>query len=625
MLIWMRDSAGAGIMKFFLMGLLVLAVAGLVLMDVGGFFTGNIGSNTIVKGGGVNIGVQEFDRTLRRALTAQGIPAQEAMQLGLVDTILNSEIQSRLFTDEARDLGLEVSDESVTRQIAKLAEPLANDGRTKKEALQQILRTQGISEAEFVGSIRQEMANTLLRAALQPPPTLASPLMAQDLYRFDNEKRDAKIIVFKNADAKDIVQPTDEQIEKYYESNKMDFLIPESRTITMATLKGDMLKKNVKITDEQLRADYDKNIATFTKPPRRKVEQAVYNTEDEAKAALVAVSEGKPMKDSLTQEYEEAGLLPEIGAPVFAAPKDGVVGPIKTQLGWHVIKVMDILPEDVISFASVKDRLRTEMENIAMTEELFNTGNTIEDRVAGGETLENLVKEYGMTTEIIGPFRRNGYDKDGKDMFKSFAEDRAKLVQSAYDYDVNEIAPVVETADGQFHLIRIDQVIPDTFRDFETVKADLKTHWIAEQQKLSNQAKAKAAFAELSNGAKIEDVAAKNGVTIKAMAGINRKETPPAPLTPVSTAQIFTTAKGKAFSGEIADGFVVGQVDNITLPPADAKPNAEELTALKDLTGRSLPQDILGEYIANLTDGKKIKINRQRLEQIYAAPTGDPQ
>ena len=132
MLIWMRDSAGAGILKFFLLGILVLAVAGLVLMDVGGFFTGNMASGTVAKGGGVNIGATEFNRTVERVVSRQGVSASDAYKFGLVDNILTSEIQNRLFTNEAKDLGLEVPDESIRNQIAKIAEPLATEGRTKK-------------------------------------------------------------------------------------------------------------------------------------------------------------------------------------------------------------------------------------------------------------------------------------------------------------------------------------------------------------------------------------------------------------------------------------------------------------------------------------------------------------
>lgn len=620
MLIWMREGKGSKVVKYTLMSFLLLAVCGLVLMDVGGFFKTQMGSNTVVKGGGVEIGISEFDRTVRRTLSQQGMGPQEAFQLGMINQILASEIQSRLFTDKSRDLGLEVSDSDVTRQIGKLAEPLATDGRTKKEALQQILRTQGISEGEFVNSIREEMGNTLLRAAIMPPATLASPMMAEELYRYDNEKRDAKIIVLKDDGITDAKEATEEQLSKFYESNKQDYMIPGTRTVTMATLKPDMLKKNIKISDEQLKAEYDKNLASFTKPARRSVEQVVLQSEDDAKKALEEMKAGKSPKDAMTQEYEQAGLLPEIATPVFEAKKGAVVGPIKTDLGWHILKVKDLLPESVTPFASMKDRLRNELENIALTDELYQAGNTIEDRIAAGDKFEDIVKEYGMTTEALGPFRQNGFDKDGKDLFKPYAADRDKMIQATYDYEQGEITPVVETADGQFRMFRIDTVTPDTYKDYASVKGNLQQRWIAEQQRLANKDRAKKALEELNAGKSVDQVASANNATVQTVTGVNRKTAPAAPLTPVVAAQIFSVSKGKNFSAEIENGYILGQVESVSLPPATQKPDAKELADLEDLTGRSLGQDLLGAYVAGLTDAKKIRINQQRLEQVYGKP-----
>lgn len=481
-----------------------------------------------------------------------------------------------------------------------------------------VLRQQGISEGEFIGSIRQEMANGLLRGALTAPATLTSPLMAETLYRFDNEKRSADIIILKNANAKGITTPTDEQLQKYYDANKMDFLIPESRTITMATLKTDMLRKNVKISDDDIRAEYDKNINAYTKPERRSVEQIVVNDEAAAKLAAEELKAGKSPKNAMTQEYEESRMPAEIGPLVFAAEKGAVVGPVKTELGFHVLKVKDILPEQVTPLDDMKTALRTELENIALTEELFTVGNTIEDRAAAGDKLEDIVNEYGMTTEIIGPFRQNGFDKDGNDKFKSFGTDRDKLVLSAYDYEEGEIAPVVETADGQFHIIRIDQVIPDTYRDFASVKSDLQQRWMDEQRNLTTQALSKKLLDDVNGGKTLQAAASENGLTVTAVNGIGRKGETPAPLTPVVGAQVLSTDQGKNFSSAIDGGYVVGTVTKIDLP--DAQPSEKNLAELEDLTGRSLSQDILGQFVSALTNGKEIKINQAALDQIYGQP-----
>lgn len=620
MLIWMRNSSGAGVLKFVLMGLLVMAVGGLVLMDVGGFFTGNMGSGTVAKGGGVNVGAVEFNRTVERVVSAQGIGARDAYQLGLVDNILKSEIQNQLFTAKSRDLGLVIDDAVVTRQISKIAEPLATEGRTKKEALQQILNSQGIRESEFVNGLREELANGLVRAALQTPSTLTSPVMAQSLYRYDNEKRSADIIVFKNTDVKDAEKPTDEQLQAFYESNKQSYLIPETRTITMATLKGDMLRKNITITDEQLQAEYEKNIASYTKPERREIEQIVVNDEADAQKAVEDMKAGKAVKNAMTQEYEQAGLLAEIGGPAFAAEKGGVVGPVKTDLGYHVLKIKNIIAAEVTPLADIRSTLKTDLENIALNEELYNAGNTIEDRIASGEDFDAITKEYGMTTEKIGPFRRNGNSAANQDMFKPYGPDRESLIEAAYDYDEGEVPPVVETADGQFHLIHIDSVTPDSYTPFETVKAALETRWIQEQQALATKEKARAATAAIGEGKSLSEIASENGLSVQKIANMNRKEKPSAPMTAIGMAQAFSSKVGEAFSTETGDGVIVGVVTGMTLPTADNAPE-EEMKALSDLTATSMSQDVQSQYLSSLMRGKKIKVNQTVLQQMYGDTT----
>src|SRR5688572_30517884 len=176
----MREGAYSKIMKGVLLTFMTLAVAGLVLMDVGGFFSGQISSNNVVaKGSGIKISAMEFDRTVRRALNAQGIGAPEAYRLGMIHNILVGEIQQRLLSKQAQKLGLRVSDDLVTEQISRIAEPLATDGAGRGEALKQVLRQQGISEGEFISSVRQEMANGVLKGALSSGAIMVPDLFAR--------------------------------------------------------------------------------------------------------------------------------------------------------------------------------------------------------------------------------------------------------------------------------------------------------------------------------------------------------------------------------------------------------------------------------------------------------------
>jgi len=616
----MRNSAGSGVLKFFLMGLLTLAVAGLVLMDIGGFFTGNVPSGTVAKGKGITIGSTEFARTVDRALSRQNMNPQMAYQTGLVDNILTAEIQNRIFTREAFRLGFIVDDASVTRQISEMAAPLAAGGGNRKDALQQLLRAQGISEAEFIGGVRQEMGNGLLRAALQPPPTLASPPLAQALYRYDSETRKASVIVFRESGITDVTAPDDAQLEAYYEANKGSYLIPETRKITIATLKGDMVKKNIVIPEERIRAEYERNIGSYTKPERREIEQLVVNTKEEAEAAVAAYEKGKPLRNALMQEYQSSGLMPEIAAPAFTAEIDEPVGPVRTELGWHVLVVKKIIPQEVTPFESVRERLRSDLENIALGDEMYKAANTIEDHLAAGDSLKEAIDEYGMTTRSIGPFKSDGTNEKGEDLFSSFGADRGEIISAAFDYEEGETAQIIETADGQFQLVHIDSVTPDSYRPFESVKNELRRNWIGEQRRLAVKAQAAKAAEALASGADLETVAADQGQKIQQL-NLSRKESAPAPLTPLAAARIFASGQGESFSAEIADGIVVGLVTEAALTGEIPAPDNAELAALRELTGTSLAQDSIAQYMDKLVDMKKIKINKATLDMMFGDPS----
>lgn len=624
MLIWMREGKGSKIVKYVLFSMLVMAVAGLVLMDVGGFFrTDSLGSGTIVKGGGVSISAPEFNRTVGRVLASQNMSPDEAYRLGVINQILQSEVQSRLIQNNTRELGIHVGDDALGQQIARLAQALPDNGGSKKESLQQMLRQQGISEKEFVESVRVETSTGILLAALKTPGTLGSPLLAKNLYRYDNETRRVSYFVLSADSIRKSAAPTEDDLKKYYDTNKVNYLIPETRTITMATLKPEMLEKNKDITDEELRAEYDKHLASFTKPSRRLVEQAVFDNEDAAKKTVDAAKEnGGNLKDAAPanaymagQEFEENGLLPEIGRPVFAAKEGDVIGPVKTDLGYHVLVVKKLLPESVTPFEQVKDKLAQELKNISGSNAMFDAANTIEDRIAAGDALEDIVAEYGMTTDKVGPFRANGRDAGGNDLFKSYGADREKLIQAAYDYDQGEISSIVETADGQFHILRIEESTPDTYRPFESVRSDIEKAWIADQRKTLLQMEA-SSIVENLNAGKIAMSAAAEGHGGVKRATINRKDTPAAPMTPMAAAKSFAAQKDENFVAELENGnYLIARVDEIVLP--DAVRNEKELTALQDLVGSTLEQDVIMQYVGALTRDKDIKINQRQLETMY--------
>lgn len=623
----LRDGAKTGFLKYILLGFLVLAAGGLVLTDVGGFFRGGVSTNLVAEGKGIEISTVQFDQTVRRVLARQGMAPQEAYKLGLINQILNSEIQTRILTREARDLGVHIGDDTVMAQISKIAEPLAQDGVSKADALKRVLRSQGVSEGEFIQAIRQEMGNTLFRGALISGAETISKNQARDLYQYQNEIRDMRGITLLNKDAKAPAKPSEENLQKYYEANKSDFLISEKRDITIATLKKEMVADKVEISDEDLKEAYEKNLQTYEQPEKRKLSQAILDLQTDAQQIVKKLEAGKGLKTAVKQvtgntspymgenDFEESGLLEEISKPVFEAKEGDIIGPVQTALGWHVLVLKEIKKPKTDNFEDVKDSLRDDMLQERLFEDMIETANLLDDRLASGEELEAVVKDLGLTTETFKNFNQAGLDSKGKDLFVEYQGDRAPILESAFDYEQGEASPVMELADGRFITVRVDNIVEKSYKPFEEVKAKLETRWMAEQKRLVNKQRTEDAMAALKTGKSLAEVAKEIGGTIKKFDNLKRAQTPPAPLTLPALRQVFEAKENIAMKLNVQDGYIIGEVTDVDLP--DVAKDNEEVNKLLAETKTILPQEMMTQYINNLSEKYKVKINERVLKQVY--------
>lgn len=626
----LRDSSKKGFLKYILLGFLVMAGGGLVMMDVGGFFNGaTMGSSNVAKGGGITITAPEFDRTVRRVLARQGIGPQEAYKLGMINQILASDIQQRLMTQQAHKMGIRIGDDVIKEQIAKLADSIAAGTGNKKDALQQLLRQQGISEGEFVESIRSEIGNALLRNAFLTGGATVSDSLIRDLYKYEFQTRTAQAIVLKTDSVTGIDQPTDQNLKKYYEANKAEFAIPETRTFTLATLNAEMIKKDIVITDEDLQAAYNDSIASFTKPERRKVGQAVMADGAQAEKIAAAVKDGKSLKDAVTSvtgnakaylgedDYQQSGLLEEVAGPVFAAKDGDVVGPIQTALGYHVMVLVKALPPETVPFADVKKQIKDQLLQSRLQDDMLAAANSIDDRLAGGEPLENIVAEMGLTTEKIGPVRVNGMDENGKDKLAAYETDKDQILESAFSVDTGESAPLVETADGHFIAVRVDALSALSEKPFDDVRETLRKRWIREQKDLSNRARATDAMKKIEDGKPLADIARDMNARVESFANLKRTQDAPSNLGPVAMAKIFTGDIGSTFMAETPDGLIVAKVTGVKLGDSE-NASRTDLETLKNGEKRRQAEEILGSFVNDIALRSDVEINQRLLESMYA-------
>ena len=624
----LREGAKGGVMKFILYGFMVMAVGGMVFMDVGGFFRGGVQRNSVAKVGRQQISAVSFDSTVRRALYAQNIDAATAYKLGLIDRILSSMISSNLMYKAAHDLGLQIGDRELAEHVSRLIEPMAKDGMSKKEVLNRVLMNQGMSEQQFLHELRSDMSTTILRGALQSGTAYTPPQEARDLYQYQNESRTVKAVILPDSGIRDYKEPGDEVLLPFYQAGQERYAIPETRTFSMMVLKSDDLKDTLDISDEELQKLYDDNISAYQQPERRVMEQAVFQDESAATKVFERLSGGTALKDAVEeitdatdsylgeQTFQKDGLAKEIAEAAFSADKGGAVGPVKTPLGWHVLKVKNILEPRTQPLADVKAQIKKEVLHDRLADQLYNTSAEIDDMLAAGEMLEKSAESLGLKINSHGPVREDGSTPDSREGLKGFDSDRTDIMKTVYELTEGESAPVMQLADGSYAVLRVDTIDEKTYKPFDDVKGDLKKIWIADQQSVMNKQRASDALRALANGEKTMQQIADTYREGLRVFNLKRNEDPAEALTPSAKTKFFEIGDGDFAIATAQNGYVIGEVTAINLPDT-AKLSEKELKETIETATRGTQDEFLLAWMQGLYDSAKVKINHQLLQTMY--------
>jgi len=233
-----------------------------------------------------------------------------------------------------------------------------------------VLAMNRLSEEQLVARLRHDIPRSDLLQAITVG--IGTPRSVVDaLYRYRNEKRLADIVAFPAASVTDIGQPSEADLSKFYDSHPDLFRAPEYRGFAIASLSPGDLEQPGDITEDELRKEYDQRKDEFETPDRREIQQILAPSEEKAKEAEAALAAGKDWKEVATtiaeQDPETIELGPlsrqeiphELGDVAFELALNQPSQPIKTPLGWHILRVVKIEPAATRRKASARDRRST--------------------------------------------------------------------------------------------------------------------------------------------------------------------------------------------------------------------------------------------------------------------------
>ncbi|NVI05436.1 SurA N-terminal domain-containing protein [Paraburkholderia youngii] len=308
--------------------------------------------------------------------------------------MLDGMIEQRVLADETQRLHLTASDDAVRRAL--LSDPVISslknpDGSIDLERYKQLLAMQGMTPDQYDERMRYNLAMQQLPASIAAS-AFTSKTLAQHLTELAQQQREVQGIAFHPHDYEAKIQPTDAQLQTYYDAHRNDFATPATATIQYLVMSPATLGASVQPSDADLKKYYDDNIAHFRTEGEVRASHILIAAPKDASAADKAKAKQKAEEllaqlkahpDQFAQIAQQSSQDPGSASKggdlgyfgrgmiaggqafddaVFALKKDEISGIVQTDFGFHIIKVTDVKPAVTKSFDEVKDQITRELK-----------------------------------------------------------------------------------------------------------------------------------------------------------------------------------------------------------------------------------------------------------------------
>jgi peptidyl-prolyl cis-trans isomerase D len=488
---------------------------------------------------------QTYQQQLAQMERQSNAPLDDAMRNEIKRRVLDEYVNSEALVTRADDLGYRVSDSELLAEMAKVP-ALQTDGKFDYAHALGVLKAQGRSPGEIEELFRRDAKLRQLDTALNAS-SFATPTELKEFRSLTRQQRELAWLTVSAAKYAAGATPDDAAIKAYYDAHKSDYMTPETVNLRYAELSLAQLASKVSVDDAQLKTFYDEQKAKtperFVQAEQRRVSHILLPVNDpKDDAAVKAKAEGifkraQAGEDfaKLAKEYSQdpgsaaqGGDLGWAERKVYVGPfadaafsmKVGDIrGPVKTQFGYHILKLDGIQPPAVKTFEQSKAELETEFKRNE-AERLFNNAqDSLADAALQNTTdIDVVAKKAGLTVQEIPNFSRS----DGGGALGKVQA----VIDAAFSQDVLEgrLSPIVEVEKGRGVVLRAtDHKVPQQ-KPLEAVRTEVIAAW--KKQRGVELASAAAAYAvkRLNAGESWEAVAKSLGATAQAPKFVSRSE-----------------------------------------------------------------------------------------------------
>jgi len=618
--------------------ILALIMVPFAFFGVDYYFRGGDAAGEVAKFDGGKITEAEFAQAIRdqqEALrrNAQGVDPAIFDNPEVRYNLLQQLLRERIVERQGATLHLQVSNAAVFDRIA--ADPrFGQDGRFSLDLYKSLLNQAGIAEPAYEESIRRQLLSEKLVDPISRGGIVAKA-SGDAFVNLAEQQREVEVATV-DADAfvKD-VKIDDAQVKAYYDANAAAFRTPEEAKFEYVTLNQDALLARVSVTAEEVKAQYESALKTYTQEEQRHAAHILIAVKPDASEAdraaakkaaeeIAAQAKANPAKfaDLAKQRSQDPGSAAQGGDlgsnprgtmvkpfddAVFTMKPGDIVGPVQTDFGYHVIKLIEITPARTRPLDEVRAQIENELKRQKIGQKFAAAADQFQNLVyEQADSLAPVAKALGLSVQTSALVTRA--------QAQQILQGSAKLTEALFSPEsvsAKRNTDAVEVAPGTLMAARVVEYKPSATRPFDDVKDEIRRQLVRQAAIDLAQKAGREKLALLERGKSDRDLGLGFGKPVSVARGRMEPGFPPDAL-----ARIFQVdpAKLPAYVGAPSEqgGFSIYRLVKVVQPP---EPDAAKLAAAKSRVADMQNREVFDAYVAALKAKANVRVNQKNLDK----------
>lgn len=518
--------------KSYLIKVLIAIIAIVFIFYFGYSFHSKEGAKVAVVNGELITGM-EYRKAYGEMLSALQRQYGNMWSDSLIDVFdlknraLQELIDDKLISQEARRIGLDVTEEEIRNEIMSYP-AFQFQGRFDERLYYSVLNQNRMQPEDFEATIAQ----VLLKDKVSQFMTAFLPVTDEEVreyYTFTNQQVKISFLTVKPDGFLDSVEFDSEELDTYFEENREDYQLPDRVRVAYIEVSPESFMERAQVAEEEIRAYYEENLERYKDKKQVKARHILFRLEQDASQeeedevreraleVLQKAGEGEDFAE-LARTYSEGptsdkggelgyfsegDMVKPFEEAAFAMQPGDISEPIRTPFGFHIIKVEDVKDPRIKPLDEVQGEIREALLGTAAADMAHEKALTLIDQMPYDVDLENYAAEQDVPIEKTPFFSRD------QEVPGIGGDDRLREV--IFSLDLNYVSDVIEH-NGMFYIFQVIEEKPSELPGLEEVAEKVRTDLMLELARGKALSAAQNLLERLREGEKWEELAEREGL-----------------------------------------------------------------------------------------------------------------